>query len=405
MPTLLLLLGLTSGIPTGTNDACDWRFVLPEPGDPHEHPPFRALGLAPRRPDDLIETVAYRGHRRRYGQLRFGSPSSIRVTIVLDEAAPGVADLYVDADRNRRIEPRDRVAGSDRVWRLPLDVAIVEGEAIRFESRAAVLRLGATGSTLGFAAAGYLEGSVRLGDHERRARRLDGDGDGQFTGPQDRLWIDRDGDGHWDPLAEQFLFRPILELAGVRFALRSDPFGHRLLLEPLKGTGSVRLSLVHTEGAARVVSLSVTLIGRDGSAFSLDGDGVETTLPAGDYRLGAVLLTLEDPAGGPIWRFVFSDSNQRGEPPWYPVANGSTVMIDPIGSLAFATGLDAETDPPRPGDALSFRPSLVTSGGLSIVTCYRGSPTAPAADDGPSASIALETSDGRVLATARSGFL
>ncbi len=38
-------------------------------------------------------------------------------------------DLYVDANRNRRIEPGDRlVAEADRTWRTPLSVAVVEGE-------------------------------------------------------------------------------------------------------------------------------------------------------------------------------------------------------------------------------------------------------------------------------------
>ena len=38
----------------------------------------------------------------------------MRVTIVLDELGRGVADLYVDADRNRRIEATDRVEGANR---------------------------------------------------------------------------------------------------------------------------------------------------------------------------------------------------------------------------------------------------------------------------------------------------
>ncbi len=47
-------------------------------------------------------------------RLRYGSPSSVRVTIVLDEIGRGEADLYVDANRNRRIEWPDRVAGENR---------------------------------------------------------------------------------------------------------------------------------------------------------------------------------------------------------------------------------------------------------------------------------------------------
>src|SRR5207253_10697622 len=131
---------------------------------------------------------------------------SVRVAIVLDEVGPGEVDLYVDADRNRKIDERDHVtpsgasAGSangsrrERIWRLPLDVAMVDGEVTHTVPRAVVFRLGASGRTLGYAAAGYLEGTVTLGggsqgqaqSHARRlaARRVDGDRNGLMTHAQ-----------------------------------------------------------------------------------------------------------------------------------------------------------------------------------------------------------------------------
>ena len=108
----------------------EWRFVLPAPGDPFEHAPFRALVLTREKPEDLIEKVVYRGDpaRRRYAQIRFGSPGSIRVTVVLDEVGPGEADLYVDADRNRRIDDRDRVARRSAPRARPAPVASGSGD-------------------------------------------------------------------------------------------------------------------------------------------------------------------------------------------------------------------------------------------------------------------------------------
>ena len=96
----LILLGAGSAV------AGDWRYILPPPGDPFEHPPLRALALSRERPDDVKETVRYRGSRQRYAQLRYGSPGSVRVTVVLDEAGvlfenannPGAAQVQAILD-------------------------------------------------------------------------------------------------------------------------------------------------------------------------------------------------------------------------------------------------------------------------------------------------------------------
>ena len=233
-----------AGVPPGDNKPQPpgetWRFVLPAPGDPFEHPPFRALVLSRERPEDVSEKVTYRGTGRRYAQLRFGSPGSIRVTVVLDEVGPGEVDLFVDANRDRKIDDRDRInsekgsSGREQLWRLSLDVAMVEGEVTKTTRRALIFRLGATGRTLGYAAAGYLEGTVTMEGQPRTVRRMDGDGNGLMTDAQDRLWIDLNRDDRWDAASEQFLYATILNLEGG--ALRTS-FRHARYLAGARTSG------------------------------------------------------------------------------------------------------------------------------------------------------------------------
>jgi hypothetical protein len=380
-----------------------WRYVVPPPGDAFESPPLRSIGLSSEKPDDVIVKVAFRGSRQRYAQLRYGSPSSVRVTIVLDEIARGAADLYVDANRNRRIEAADRVAGENRTWRLPLDLAIVEGEMVRSEHRSAIFRLGATGITFSHAAAGYLEGQVEFAGRRHAVRRVDGDGNGLFTDPQDRLWVDLNDDGRWDSSSELFLFASILTIGDARYAVRSDPFGQRLSVEPLKGSGTVRLAYARRQRLPAPVELTATLVGRDGSAVGVTGEGSAAPVPIGEYRLGTVTCAFEDVQGGPRWNFVFSDIGRRGEARWYKVEQGATVAIDPIGTLEFRTDTGG-TEVLRPGEQLKLEPRLFTADGLLIVTCYRGTVASPAGDSSTGAAIALATADGQVLDTAHSGF-
>jgi hypothetical protein len=406
VPFTLLALAFASAPPGEAEaEAHSWRFVLPAPGEAFEHPPFRALVLSRDKPDDVAEKVHYRGKHRRYAQVRFGSAGSVRVTVVLDEVGPGDVDLYVDANRDRKIDQRDRVsttkgsAGRDIQWRLPLDVAMVQGEETRTTPRAVVFRLGATGRTLGYAAAGYLEGTVTMAGKPRAARRMDGDGNGLLTDAQDRVWIDLKGDGHWDASAEQFLYATILNLDGARYVLRSDPLGNRLALEPLLGTGTVRLALKK----AAVAELHATLVGRDGSAFGLTGDEA-ATVPVGEYRLGTVTATYGDPQGGQNWSFIFSDNGAKAEAKWYSLGKDGQLALDPIGALEMELSITDKVKTAKAGEDIALQPLLYTGDGLLINVGYRGNPVSPSAQENLGAAITLATTDGQTLATAHSGF-
>jgi hypothetical protein len=403
-----------------------WRYVLPAPGDPFDHAPFRALVLTRERPEELVENATYRGEksRRRFGRIRFGSPSSTRVTIVLDETPDGTVDLYADADRNLRIDDRDRVGHADtgpasrgaRIWRMPLNVALVENETVHTIPRAVVLRLGASGQTLGYATAGYLEGTVALRakkdpkdntSHQRllAARRVDGDGDGFLADSQDRVFLDLNHDGQFNSASEQFLFNTVLTLEGSRFIVRSDELGNRLAIDPLEGTGALRLAVKEREGSTSIkpVEMRATAIGRDGSVFALSG--IEpATVPVGEYRLSNLTLSLDDAKRGQAWSFVFSDGLWSGPPHWYKVEKDATVTIDPVGKPVFELRRFDSNKVDRPGDDVVVQPALYTGDGLLIIVAYCGAPVSPSTQELLGARIALMTGEGQTMATAHSGF-
>jgi hypothetical protein len=401
MRTLLTVLAALVALPAAA--AATWRFIEPPAGDPFAHPPLRALALGREKPEDVVEKVSYRGLRRRYAQVRYGSATSVRVTVVLDELGPGEADLYVDSNRNGRVEPSDKAApGPDaRTWHVPLDVEIAEGETTRAVRRALIFRLGLTGLTLSVAAPGYVEGSVSVGGKTHAARRVDGDASGALSDPQDRLWVDLNDDDRWDPVSEQFLFAPILTMAGARYAVRSDAFGDRLALERLEGTGLVRLAPAGPAGSSTISEYAATLVGRDGSVVPLGGQRPEAEVSPGDYRVQTVAISLDDPQGGPSWGFVFADGGGPADQGWHTVGQGQRVTIDPIGKLQFLAGLEGKTC--RPGQDVSLQPKLYTEGGLLINTAFRGSPASPRSE-GPTAEITLAALDGHPANSTRSGF-
>jgi hypothetical protein len=394
---LLAALALLAAPAVGRT-ADSWRYVVPPPGNAHEHPPPRAVILSPQKPAVLKEIVHYRGSTQRYGQVTYGGPASVPVAVVLDEIAADEADLYVDATRSRTIGPKDRVSRAKVAWRLKL-TALVAGDGAESAERTVVFRLARSGRTLSFATCGYLEGSVRLGDRAVAVRRQDGDGNGLFTDPQDRLWLDLDGDGRWDPLDEQFLYAPILTLAGARYAVHSDPFGRRLALEKVEGTGTIRLTIRPPALAEKVEEVSATLMGRDGSVCTLRGRAAEAVLPVDDYRLSALSVTVADPHGGPSWSFTFADGDGRRPYRWHTLGRDSRLALDPIGRLELVAVVDEEERRCRPGDRLAVRPRLYTGDGLLICSAGRG-----AAGEGSGAELVLAAADGRVLDVGGSGF-
>ncbi len=276
---------------------------------------------------------------------------------------------------------------------------MVEGELTKTTPRALIFRLGATGRTLGYAAAGYLEGTVKMDGQPRAVRRMDGDGNGLMTDPQDRLWIDLNRDGRWDGASEQFLYASILNLESGRYVVRSDTLGTKLTLEPLVGTGTVQLTLKK----GKATDLHATLVGRDGSALGLSGSE-PATVPVGEYRLSTVTAAFDDPQGGQSWSFIFSDNGGKPDPKWYAVAKDQQIAIDPIGTLEMGLNVGDKTRTITAGEDLSVQPLLYTGDGLLINVAYRGTPTSAAAQEGVGALTTLATTDGQALGSAHSGF-
>jgi hypothetical protein len=382
--------------------ADEWRTVVPSLGEPFDHAPPSALALRGERPEGLKETVRYRGSHRRYAHLIYGRGRTAGVAIVLDEIGPGRFDLYVDANRDNTITDKDRMKGEGLSWRAPLAAVLHEGDVVHEYPRTVFFRYGPVSRSLAVATCGYLEGRTRLGDREVTVRRVDGDANGLFGDSRDRVWVDVNGDGKWDEVEEQFLFTPIVRLNERRFAVRADDRGQRLAFAVLEGTGKVRLALPRGVRAEQVEEIQATVQSRDGVTGRLNGLDQEVSLPAGEYRLTTVLLSLKDPKGDAAWGFVFNDNGGK-EPRWHTLTKNGSLTLEPVGALDFSVDVQDGKTTCRPGDQLSVRPGLYTADGLLIERAYRGRFESNPFGGGCHGTIRLRDGE-RVLDTVASGF-
>lgn len=379
------------------------RYVVPNAGEPFEHPPLTAIPLSDEKPSDLIEQVQYRGTARRYGQLRFGTPNSVRVTVVVDQRVNREFDLYVDANRNFQLEPKELITGDGPVRRMKLRAEIRHVDEAEHRARTVMLRRGVTGGSIGFATVGYLAGETNIGGRTCAVRRVDGDGNGLFTDARDRLWLDRDGNGEWDPFTEQLPLLPVMKFDDVRYAVKSDVVGTSLGFEPIVGEGKIRLRCQPSGPNSQVADLFVMLVGSDGSAISVRCGDVAVAVPVGQYAVQSVTLAVRPAANGTPWHFGFARHGTPAEKDWHRVEKDATVTIDPVGTLTFAVVAN-EGRPTAPGKDVRIQPQLTTQDGLIINSCTLGTARDRWSANESQAQIKLVSLAGEVLHQAQSGF-
>jgi len=342
------------------------RYVNARSGHELEHAVFWPIRLTEEAPEDVQLDVEFRGNMQRFGQIFYGTPNSHRIAIVLDEIDREQFDLYVDATRDRRIAKADLVNGIGRLRRTTLSAEVAqEGEPPKHYSRSVVFRRGIAGDSLGFATTGFLEGEITLDDRPIKVRRVDGDANGLFADARDRVWLDWNSDGQWDPFSEQFPLAPILRLGERRYGMRSNIAGTEFSMREILGSGTVKLQPGSLQPDARLTEFEVMLLGRDGSAFSASGQDQPITVPVGAYALHTVRFAVEQRTQGKLYRFVFSRDRSPAEDRWHEVGKGEEIVLDPVGSLRLEVTVFDREDV-APGRYVIVRPSLLTETGLIL---------------------------------------
>ncbi|HUE13650.1 MAG TPA: hypothetical protein VMR25_05765 [Planctomycetaceae bacterium] len=394
-----------------------WKYVAEPPKGETVRPLFRTVRLSKVPPPGIRETVSYRGRSRLYGEIRFGSENSEPVLLVVDTVDASDCDLYVDANRNRSIEPKDKVgqvatrqsAGKTKAaqaaweWVLPLSAQIVQREAATLVPRTVLIRRRKSSDAVSIATVGYSAGTVELSGRRVKARRIDGDANGLFSDPGDRLRIDVNGDGAWDDLSEQFPLTPSIQIAGRRYAVRGDRLGLQLRLELVEWQGYVRLQPGGLAPATRIRQITCMLVGEDGIGFTLAGSE-RLAVPIGRYSIDTLSLTLAD-ANGRTWSYLFSRDPGSTAQRTVLVEKDREIAVDPVGRMQLRFENEYKVTQAQAGQTLCYRPLLVTASGLNTNFCRLADDKSDrATDEATTAHFRLQSLAGQVFDRAESHY-
>jgi hypothetical protein len=369
-----------------------WTYEVPKDGQQLGLPGWRILTRSDLCPADITEQVSYQGQRRSYVQIRYGQSDLARVAMVLDHASNGKITLYVDGNRNRKIEPEERHSAKDGLWHIALQTAT------DFQDKCILAcRFSRMLDTLSITTQGYMQGKVVMDAQRISARRVDADANGQFADLQDRIWLDLNQDGQWDALNEQFTVRPILTLPSGRHAVAADRLGRSLVFNKVEGTGLLVLAPTVKDTATRIQSITTSLVSEAGGAFALRGSGSEVSVPVGRYRVYSLVVVARSGDSGLPWEYVF---NTEGGRPfrWFDLKRDGRLTINPLDHLdLIAEGLDKTC---QPGQILSVKPVVFNSDGLRINACTLSSTD----QDATYAHVILRDAKQERLITQKPGF-
>ncbi|MBN2024256.1 MAG: hypothetical protein JW809_15845 [Pirellulales bacterium] len=360
---------------------------------------YRTLELrdAPVRP---IEGDFHATPGDRFGVVPVGPRPETALTIVWRPKAADGPELWLDANGDGHLAADERRAVPDKEFEVPATITVEEKPTPRRVERTLLFRRSTLGDGLRYAVRGYAQGTFLLGEAQRPALILDGNADGCLnTVGQDRVWIDLDGNGRFDPLTEQFPLGKPIAAGGETYVVRSDPLAEAVLARPRSAAqGTLRLTLpAHQDPTARI---SVELISDLGELVLIDRLDEPVAVPVGKYCVSWLKLEMTD-VSGQLWTYSFHVDRPRN----HAVRKDEETTLAMLGKLALNVAFDSTNSggPPKPGDTVTVSPRLVADDCLYLSSSTVGGEFDARAAEG-SAEVFLLAADGKIINRGITGF-
>lgn len=351
----LVLLALDLAAPS----ASDWKFMDESTRDGRSMVTFRTVefGDCPSLP---LHAEDQPPAGSKFGSVGLGPGGKQRLGIVW-HADTGT--LWFDADGDGRYAPVERHTLGTEPLQAKVVIPYAEGSP---QTRTVIIRK--RGNGLAWAVRGYTVGTVALNGKKIGALLTDGDADGCFDGTAaDRIWLDRNGDGNFDPLTEQFPLGTTIPFAGKNLLMRPRPDGLGVEVRRRLNETSTLIVRVGTHPKAEVTELEAHYVSEFGELVVVREAGKPITVSVGNYQIESIQLRLAD-ADGQVWQYTFWAGREGYD---VKVARGRETVHEPLAGLKLSVTHDAQAGV-APGGSVLTRPDVAAANGLYLSQCHVG---------------------------------
>jgi hypothetical protein len=329
----------------------------------------------------------------KFGVVALGIGGRCRCGVVWDAATRSV---WFDADCDSRYTPAERYTLGPRPLAVRVAIPLTAEDTKRTEPRTVLFRQ--RGEGLAYSVRGYTAGTITLAGRSVAALLTDGDADGCVDrAGVDRIWIDLDGDGVFEPITEQFFLGATITDKGLAFLVQPQPDGRAVRIrERPAEVGRLVVTLPRQPGT-KVTECAAQLVSEWGELVVAQQIDAALTVPAGKYRIESVRLKLTD-TEGKLWHYHLSAHKHvfRAE-----VSQGNQTTLELFKGLQVEVTADA--DRVIPGESVLVQPNLLAAGDLYMIRCEVGERAAEYGRE-VQADIKLTGPPGLVLDQTTSGF-
>ncbi len=332
-----------------------------------------------------------------YGVVPVGPNYDTALTIVWAPNAPGGPQLWLDADGDGRLTDDERHVMSGRQLEIPATFAVQLGPKPRKVTRTLIFRRSSLGDGLRYTVRGYMAGELDLGGTKYKTLLVDGNANGCFdTIGQDRVWIDLDRDGRFDPLVEQFPLGKIIMRGSDVYVVRSDAAASAVVAN-LRSAGQGKLRLVLAKKPPAAAKVSAEFVSDLGELVVIEEFDKAIPVPFGEYRLSSLKLEAADSAGM-LWSYYFDNRGNRN----YSVPTGRESSVTLLKQVSMNVSLRSGSRV-SPGETVTIQPELIADDSLYLTRCSVGNDADRQQAEG-NAEILLLGPGGKVVSRGLTGF-